>query len=78
MSTYATALKAYLDRAENKEADLAAVIEKTQPAVNRYRKGERFPDAATARLIDEATNGEVPFTLWQTEFLTRSGIGEAA
>lgn len=74
MSTYAKALDAYLRRAENKETDLAAAIEKTQPAVNRYRNAERFPDADTARLIDKATGGEVPFEVWQAEFMAKSGL----
>lgn len=78
MSTYAASLDAFLKRPENKEIELAERIGKTQPAVNRYRNGERFPDADTARLIDSATVGEVPFAVWQAEFLTRSGLDAAA
>jgi len=78
MSIYAETLDAYLKRAENKETELADRIERPQPTVNRYRNGKRFPDAETARRIDSATDGEVPFAIWQTEFLSRSGLGEAA
>lgn len=74
MQTYADALKAYLDQPGNTESALAEAIGKTQPAVHRYRGGLRFPDADTARAIDRATDGEVPFSLWQAEFLSRSGI----
>lgn len=78
MSTYSQALDAFLKRPENKETDLAAAIDKTQASVNRYRNAERFPDADTARLIERATAGEVSFAIWQADFLSRSGLGEAA
>jgi transcriptional regulator with XRE-family HTH domain len=74
MSTYRSALAAYLDRPNCTETVLADAIGKTQPTVNRYRNGERFPDADTARLIDQHTGGEVSFVLWQAEFLSRSGL----
>jgi hypothetical protein len=74
MQTYAATLDAYLRRSENTQQKLADAIGKTQPAVHRYRVADRFPDADTAREIDKATAGEVPFALWQAEFLSRSGI----
>jgi len=74
MQTYAATLDAYLRRSENTQTDLAGRIGKTQPAIHRYCEGVRFPDAETARRIDDATTGEVPFALWQAEFLSRSGI----
>ncbi len=74
MSTYRQALAAYLEQPSCTETALAEAIGKSQPAVNRYRNGERFPDAETARLIDLHTGGQVPFSAWQTEFLVRSGI----
>lgn len=74
MSTYRALLEVFLGRPENTEKDLAEAIGKAQPTVNRYRQGERFPDADTARDIDKATGGDVPFSAWQREFLERSGI----
>lgn len=74
MTTYRDALAAYLDRPDCTETALADAIGKTQPTVNRYRNGERFPDADTARLIEQHTGGVVAFVLWQGEFLSRSGI----
>lgn len=78
MQTYSALLSAYIDRDGNTEADLAAKINRTQPAVHRYRKGVRFCDAETARLIETATGGAVPFEAWRAEFMSRSGMGQAA
>jgi hypothetical protein len=74
MQTYADALKAYLDKPENKVTDLAAAVGTFQPNITRYQTGERFPNAEMARKIDDATKGAVPFSLWHTEFLSRSGL----
>lgn len=78
MSTYKDSLAAFLNKDENTESALAGEIGRTQAAVNRYRNGERFPDAETARLIDEKTKGEVPFDVWRAEFMARSGLDAAA
>lgn len=74
MTSYPALLEAYLALDGNTELALAEAIGKTQPAVHRYRKSDRFPDADTARRIDEATKGQVPFAAWQRDFLERSGI----
>lgn len=74
MSIYQQRLADFLSRDENAESALAAKVGRSQASVNRYRNGRRFPDAETARLIEAHTGGEVAFALWQSEFLTRSGI----
>lgn len=74
MSTYAASLDAYLAKPENKVTDLATAVGTHQPNITRYRQGERFPSADVARAIDAATGGEVSYSLWQAEFLHRSGI----
>jgi transcriptional regulator with XRE-family HTH domain len=74
MTTYQEALDAYLAAPDRNETALAEAIGKSQGSVNRYRRGERFPDAATARLIDASTQGAVPFSLWRAEFLRNSGL----
>lgn len=74
MQTYAEALSAYLDQPENKVTDLAERVGTQQPNITRYRAGERFPNAEMARLIDTATGGQVPFSLWHSEFLAKSGL----
>lgn len=76
MLTYAETLKAYLDKPENKVTDLADKVDTHQPNITRYASGERFPNAEMARLIDTATDGEVPFSLWQAEFMRKAGIGD--
>lgn len=78
MDAYATALKHYLETPEVKQETLATAVKRTQPAIWRYANGKRFPDAATARLIDEATTGIVSFALWQSVAMKRLGISEAA
>lgn len=71
--TYPETLDAYLRKDGNTEAALADVIGVKQPTVNRYRNG-RLPDADTARAIEGATDGEVPFAAWQRDFMGRAGI----
>ena len=78
MEAYQKALAAYLEPADRTQAALADKIGKTQAAINRYVNGARFPDAQTARQIHDATDGAVPFELWQSAALTRLGIEEAA
>lgn len=74
MSTYAKSLKAYLAGDDVTQSGLAEQIGKTQVAVARYAAGHRFPDADTARSIETATKGTVPFALWRSEFEQRSGL----
>lgn len=74
MHTFANALAIYLGRDAKAEAALAAKVNRSQASINRYRNGKRFPDAETARAIDEHTGGEVPFTAWQSDFFARAGL----
>lgn len=74
MNTFQTALAAYLSKDENAECALAEKVGCSQAAINRYRNGNRFPNAETARSIDEHTKGEVPYAAWKADFLARSGI----
>jgi len=74
MSTFQNALSAWLRSEGNTQTDLGAAIGKSQAAVHRYASGDRFPDATTARAIEQHTNGDVPFHLWQADFLARAGI----
>ena len=74
MDSFQTALAAWLELDGNTQTALAQAIDKSQVAVRRYSLGERFPDAETARKIDEATAGAVPFANWQRDFMGRSGI----
>lgn len=77
MDSYSTRLKAYL-AGEPRQDVFASKIGKSQAAVSRYAAALRFPDADTARDIESASDGAVPFSLWQEEALRRLGIGEAA
>lgn len=72
--SYQHTLASFLSREENAEKGLAEKVGRSQAAINRYRNGKRFPDADTARLIDQHTDGEVPFAVWQADFMARSGL----
>ena len=74
MNAYQTALKHFLDRDGVKQDDIAAKIKRSQAALSRYAQGRRFPDAETAKLIEAATDGVVPFALWQSVAAQRFGI----
>jgi transcriptional regulator with XRE-family HTH domain len=78
MDAYRKALSAYLEPPERTQEGLAEAVGCTQPAINRYANGQRFPDADMARKIAEATAGAVPFDLWQSVAMERLGMGEAA
>ncbi len=83
MTSYSKALAAYLEPEDRTQAALAAALNTAQPNVNRWANGERFPNAAMARAIESATEGAVPFALWQAEAMqkllgTPSPVGEAA
>jgi transcriptional regulator with XRE-family HTH domain len=78
MDDYRRALGAYFEPKERTQEALANRIGRSQAAVNRYVNGERFPDADTARKIEEATEGAVPFDLWQRITMDRLGMGVAA
>lgn len=75
---YASALAAYFEAERLKQEDFADLIACKQATVSRYLKGERFPNADTARAIDRATDGKVPFSLWRDVAAARLGLDEAA
>lgn len=72
--TYQDSLAAYFAAPDRTEGALAEAIGRSQATINRYRNGLRLPDAETARLIDQHTGGEVPFSVWQATFLARAGL----
>lgn len=78
MNSYQTALARFLDKDGIRQDDIAAKVKVSQAAINRYAKGRRFPNAKTAKLIETATDGEVPFELWQQAAIERYGIAVAA
>ncbi len=76
MDSYSDKLRAYLGTA--KQDEIAAKWGCTQPTVSRYERGDRFPNREMALKIDKATDGDLPFSLWEAEALKRLGFGEAA
>lgn len=75
---YASALSKFLEDEKVSQEAFAEKINRTQAAVSRYATGERLPNAQIARDIDAATDGNVPFSVWQAVAMQRLGIGEAA
>jgi DNA-binding transcriptional regulator YdaS (Cro superfamily) len=71
---YSKALAAYLRRTGTSQATLAAKIGCNQPSVHRLVTGVRLPRKELARNIEKATEGEVPFALWQTAKIEQLGI----
>jgi transcriptional regulator with XRE-family HTH domain len=78
MDDYRLALSAYLEPTERTQEALAEQVGCAQATIHRYMKGDRFPDAETARKIDAVTEGEVSFAVWQRVAMARLGIDEAA
>lgn len=78
MSKFQTALDAFLKELEGGEVAFAEMIGSTQASVNRYRNGKRFPDAKMARVMDEKSDGKIPFSVWQSAFMERSGLEKEA
>lgn len=73
MDAYPKALAAYL-AGNVRQDDFAKAVGCTQAAISRYKGGQRFPDASTARAIEQASRGAVPFALWEREALKRLGV----
>lgn len=74
MNAYQVALKHFLARESVKQEEIATKIGKSQPALSRYASGTRFPDAETARRLEAASGGIVPFGLWQSVAMERMGM----
>lgn len=74
MNAYQSALRSFLDRPDVRQIDVAHAAKRSQASINRYAEGRRFPDAATAKAIEQATGGAVPFALWQGVAMERLGI----
>lgn len=78
MNIYAKALEAYLKLPDAlNQNDLAEKAGCTQAAISRYATGKRFPDAATAQGISEATADRVPFSTWRQVAAERAGLAAA-
>jgi transcriptional regulator with XRE-family HTH domain len=73
MQTYKEALAEHL-KGYARQEEFAAKINKPQGTVSRYATGARFPDAEMAREIEKASDGAVPFSLWQAEALAKIGL----
>lgn len=76
MTDYASALAAYLKDAN--QAELAEKVGATQASISRYKGSDkvspRLPPREIAIKIDEATNGQVPFSLWIAAATKKFGL----
>lgn len=71
MTPYSLALADHLKGKADTQSDFAARIGAPQATVCRYVNGDRLPTAEYARKIEAATDGQVPFDLWQSTFMER-------
>jgi transcriptional regulator with XRE-family HTH domain len=71
---YSEALAAFLKSNSISQAKFARQVESSQPTICHYAQGVKLPRKAVARKIDEATNGQVPFNLWQIVAIERADI----
>ncbi len=76
MDEYAAALAGHL-AGQVRQEDFASAIQCSQAAVSRYGRGIRFPSLSTAQLIETATGGAVPLSLWQRVAARKLGIDAA-
>lgn len=74
MNDYAAALARYLEAKGNNQAELAEQARTTQASISRYATGVRFPSRETAELIDQATSGQVPLSLWIAAATKKFGL----
>jgi transcriptional regulator with XRE-family HTH domain len=71
---YAEALTAYLKQDGAKQAELAENVGCTQPAISRYKTGERLPPRTVAEKIERYTDGQVPLALWLAAAAKKYGL----
>jgi transcriptional regulator with XRE-family HTH domain len=71
---YAAALTSYLAQDGAKQAELADKVGCTQPAISRYKSGERLPPRVVAEKIDKHTSGQVPLSLWIAAAAKKYGL----
>jgi len=71
---YSKALDAYLRRTRITQMAFALLAGSSQTGVCQYANGQRFPSKRVARNIDIATEGAVPYALWQAAAVERLGI----
>jgi transcriptional regulator with XRE-family HTH domain len=62
---YTEALGAYLRRYGLTQQSFGDAAGFSQTVISQWLAGTRFPSKKTARRLDEATNGEVSFSLWK-------------
>ena len=71
---YADALTNYLKQDGANQLELAAKVGCTQPAISRYKTGERLPPRTVAEKIDKHTGGQVPLSLWIAAAAKKFGL----
>jgi transcriptional regulator with XRE-family HTH domain len=70
-TAYSRALDAYLRRTEQTQAGFARATGYTQASVWQWARGHRMPGKRAARLLDDFTDGDVPFSLWKAARIER-------
>lgn len=71
---YSEALAAFLKSNRISQATFARQVGSSQPTICHYAQGVKLPRKPKAKLIDQVTNGQVPFNLWQIVAIERADI----
>jgi len=64
-NAYIRALDAHIRRTGQSQAGFARSVGLSQTIVWQWVDGRRFPGKKAARLLDEKTDGAIPFALWK-------------
>lgn len=60
-------LKSYLDTADVKQAEFAALVGVTVPTISKLANGLMRPSLVLALRIERATDGKVPVESWDAQ-----------
>lgn len=71
---YSEALAAFLKSSKTSQASFARQVGCSQPTICHYAQGVKLPRKRIAKSIDEASEGQVPFHLWQKAAIDRADI----
>lgn len=71
---YSEALAAFLKSSGLSQAKFADQVGSSQPTICHYAQGVKLPRKRVAQRIDAATEGKVPFNLWQIVAIERADI----
>jgi len=70
-TAYSRALDAHIRRTGQTQHGFGRTVGYSQGAIWQWLRGYRLPGKRAAKLLDEITNGDVPFSLWKAARIER-------